>query len=187
MYADVVVYQIKALHLIFSCDLLLSDLIAPLDLLNEPGIMILDIALLKNNGRHFMLTRKGVVLRGPFSTILVVLVLRAGITASPALRSVSLVASLLSILRLCILNLRNIEHPDPVILVIVLGCALRIGKVLVGLADVFFGWKSKVSCVDHGPEDAIIQLVSYLFAVFETQVVCDESGRYSHDLDQLVL
>lgn len=56
MYSDIVVYQVETLHFILGSNLLLSNLIAPLDLLNESRIMVLDIALLENNRCDFMLT-----------------------------------------------------------------------------------------------------------------------------------
>ena len=55
MHTNVVIDTVKTFNLILCHDLLLSYLIASLDLLYESEFIILDIAFFKDYGRDFML------------------------------------------------------------------------------------------------------------------------------------
>ena len=55
VHSYVIIDPIKPLNLVLGCDLLLGHLIAPLYLFHEPIVVVLHIALLKNNWGDFVL------------------------------------------------------------------------------------------------------------------------------------
>ena len=52
---NIVIDLIKPLYLTFCCDFLFGYFIAPLDLLNEPKVVVLDVALFEDDWSYFML------------------------------------------------------------------------------------------------------------------------------------
>ena len=55
MDSHIIINSIKTLDLILGCNLLLCDLIAPLDFFDESIIVVLHITLLENNWGNFVL------------------------------------------------------------------------------------------------------------------------------------
>lgn len=134
--ADVVIDQVESLHFILRRDLLLCHFVASFNLLNEPGVLILDIALFKNNGCDLVLRGQSIILGGTVSASLGVLVTLSGLTGAPILRLIALILILLSLV-LGVLNLSNIEDTNTVILVVVFGCTLCIRKLFMGFSNIF--------------------------------------------------
>lgn len=59
MDSNIVVNLIKPLDFILGDNFLLGNFVTPLDLLNEPKVIILDIALLENDWRDLVLRSEG--------------------------------------------------------------------------------------------------------------------------------
>jgi hypothetical protein len=57
----------------------------------------------------------------------------------------------------------------------------------MGFSNVLVRGQSKVWRVYYVTEDAIVQLISHLLSMLQTEVVGDEPGRDTHHFNQLVL
>lgn len=55
MDAYVVVDEVEAFHFVLGCDLLLSNFVASLNLLNETWIIVFHVAFFENDWSNFML------------------------------------------------------------------------------------------------------------------------------------
>ena len=55
VHSYVVVDPVEALYLVLGCDPLLGDLIGAFDLIHEPEVGIVDVALFENDWGHLVL------------------------------------------------------------------------------------------------------------------------------------
>ena len=55
VHPDVVVHSVEAFHLVLGDDLLFGDLVASLHLMNKLAVVVLDVALLEDDRRDFVL------------------------------------------------------------------------------------------------------------------------------------
>ena len=187
MHTHIIIDQIKAFHLIFGGDLLLGHLVASFDLLDEPRLIILHVAFLKNDWSHFMFARQSIVLRCSFSATLIILISSILISRGSGLRCIALISRLLVILILLFLNLRDIKHSDSIILIIIFSCPLGICKLLMCFSYILLRRKCEICCLNHSSKNTIIQLISNFLSVLKTKIVSDKSWGNAHNFDKFVL